>query len=358
MKKILLKIIDLYQKTPFHSHRNCRYVPTCSEYAKGSIHVHGALKGGLLSLYRIIRCNPFSKGGLDPVKELKKMKKTKILLLLIISTIILSGCIKRDSFENIEVYTTVYPIEYIVDRLYGENSNVKTIYPDGVVPSRYSLTDKQIRDYSSADLFVFNGQSDEKDYVIPLFNENPRLRIIDTSLTMEPKHGVEELWLDPSNFLMLAQNVRNGLKEYITNTYLINEVDARYEELKVEVSRIDANMRLMAESATTKRLLVSNDMLTFLEKYGLEVISIDDRSVTDRTLVDARRLIENEAISYLYVLENEELSDDIKKFIEDTEVEVVELHSLSNLSEQERRDRRDFISIVMDNIDLLKKELY
>ncbi len=286
------------------------------------------------------------------------MKKISILAMLFIATIMISGCIKRDSFENIQVYTTVYPIEYITERLYGDNSEIVSIYPDGVNPGRYILTDKQIRDFSQADLFVFNGESDEKDYVIPMFSENPRLRIIDTSLTMEASRGAEELWLDPSNFLMLAQNVRNGLKEYVTNTYLINEIDNRYDELKVEVSRIDANLRLLADSSTSKTLLVSNDMFLFLEKYGFNIISLDQESISDRVLVDSKRMIESGALSYLYVLRGEELSSDITSFINETEVEVVEIHPLSNLTEQERRDRADFLTITNENIELLKKELY
>lgn len=286
------------------------------------------------------------------------MKKISALILLLITATLISGCIKRDTFEDIDIYTTSYPIEYITQRLYGDNSNVMSIYPDGVIVERYNLTDKQIRDFSSADLFVFNGQSREKDYVIPMFNENERLRIIDTSITMEAENRVEELWLDPSNFLMLAQNVRNGLKEYVTNTYLTNEIDNRYEELKVEVSRIDADMRLMADSSSSKKLLFSSDMFKFLEKYGFEIISLDVNSVTDRIIADTKNLIESGEINYLYSLRNEELSDEITDFIDEMEIELIELHPLSNLSEQERRDREDFMSITMDNIDLLKKELY
>jgi len=46
----------------------CRFVPTCSEYAVGAIEKYGAGKGLLLAIWRILRCNPFSKGGYDPVK--------------------------------------------------------------------------------------------------------------------------------------------------------------------------------------------------------------------------------------------------------------------------------------------------
>ncbi len=67
MSKILLKIIDWYQKIPFHSHSRCKYYPTCSNYAKEAIIKYGSLKGIILAIKRIIKCNPFSKGGIDLV---------------------------------------------------------------------------------------------------------------------------------------------------------------------------------------------------------------------------------------------------------------------------------------------------
>ncbi len=68
MKQAVIKLIKLYQKIPFRSHFYCKDIPTCSEYAIEAIRYHGLLKGGYLSIKRILRCNPFSKSsGLDPV---------------------------------------------------------------------------------------------------------------------------------------------------------------------------------------------------------------------------------------------------------------------------------------------------
>lgn len=69
MKKILIRTIRFYRKniSPMTPPR-CRYIPTCSQYAIEAIEQYGALKGGVMSLWRILRCNPFSKGGFDPVK--------------------------------------------------------------------------------------------------------------------------------------------------------------------------------------------------------------------------------------------------------------------------------------------------
>ncbi len=68
MKKILIKLIELYQATPISAHSNCKFTPTCSEYTKEAIQKYGALRGTFKGIKRILRCNPFNKGGYDPVK--------------------------------------------------------------------------------------------------------------------------------------------------------------------------------------------------------------------------------------------------------------------------------------------------
>lgn len=67
MKKSLLKLIDIYQKIPFSSHYKCRFYPTCSNYAKEAIKKYGSIKGTCLTIKRILKCNPFHKGGIDLV---------------------------------------------------------------------------------------------------------------------------------------------------------------------------------------------------------------------------------------------------------------------------------------------------
>ena len=68
MKTILVRGIRLYQKylSPLKRTR-CPYIPSCSQYGLEAIQKYEALKGGLLAVWRILRCNPFSKGGIDPV---------------------------------------------------------------------------------------------------------------------------------------------------------------------------------------------------------------------------------------------------------------------------------------------------
>lgn len=60
---------------PLSSHSKCKFIPTCSNYGIEAIKTYGSIKGSILTIKRIIRCNPLSKGGYDPlVKENKNEK--------------------------------------------------------------------------------------------------------------------------------------------------------------------------------------------------------------------------------------------------------------------------------------------
>ena len=70
MKRVLIALLKFYKReiSPLLPNA-CKYTPTCSEYAMEAIEVHGAFKGSLLAAWRLLRCNPFSRGGYDPVPK-------------------------------------------------------------------------------------------------------------------------------------------------------------------------------------------------------------------------------------------------------------------------------------------------
>lgn len=69
MKRLFILIIKFYKEciSPLKGGPTCKFTPSCSSYAIEALEKHGLIKGTLLSLWRILRCNPFSKGGYDPV---------------------------------------------------------------------------------------------------------------------------------------------------------------------------------------------------------------------------------------------------------------------------------------------------
>lgn len=284
------------------------------------------------------------------------MKKIVIFLIVLFS---LTGCLKRDTMEGIDIYTTVYPLEYITNRLYGNNSNIKSIYPNGVDPFTYpSLTDKQLLDYSEASLYIFNGLSSEKDYVVPLFNNNKDLKIINASLSMKTSYGVEELWLDPSNLLQLTQNIRNGFEEYVSNYYLLEEIKENYESLKLDVSKLDANLTVIGTNADFDTIVVTDDLFLFLKKYNINVISLDKDTLNNKTLNDVKSLISDGKISYIFARKDEVLDDVVNSLVNDYNIEVSYIHTLSNLTTEEINNGSTYLTIMNENIEKLKNELY
>lgn len=288
------------------------------------------------------------------------MKKKLSIFFVIVICLCTSACFKRDVLEDITIYTTAYPMEYITERLYGNHSTITSIYPDGTNIDTYKLTDKQIKDYSKGSLFLFNGLIDkEKKYVIQMMEYNKNIKIIDTALSMEYNYALPELWLNPSNFLMLAQNIRNGLNEYISSHYLKEEINENYDTLKLEISSLDAKLKLISESASNKTIVVSNDLFKFLEKYNINVISLaENDSLTQKTISDVEKMILNKSIRYIFISDNEKINDTVQNLINKTGVNTLTFHTISNLSEANRQDNKDYITLMNENIELLKQELY
>ena len=362
MKKILISIINLYQKIPLSSHKSCRFTPTCSEYTREAIEVYGSIKGTYMGIKRILKCNPFGPYGYDPVpkkiKKEKKMKKKFIFLLLLLLIPFISGC-TNDTMDNIDVVVTNYPNEYVVKNLYGNHATITSIYPDGVDISNYKISNKQKKEYSQKDLFVYNGLIEkERNLAFELLEINPELRIIDTAYVLETDYSPEELWLNPSSLLMMSQNVKLSLNEYVTSTYLKKDVNDAYDSLKIKLSELDAEYRLAVDSTNNKNIVVSNSALKYLEKFGLNVICVDG-DANQKTMGEAENLIYNEDISYIFLFKGEEPSVNAKKLMEDyPEVKTIELHKLDNITDEERSEKEDYITLMKSNLESIKKELY
>lgn len=286
------------------------------------------------------------------------MKKLLFGILIVTLCFCTSGCFKRDNMENINIITTVYPLEYITNKLYKEHAVINSIYPDGVDTKSYELKPKQLNDFSKKDLFIYMGSTDDKDIAANLVNTNNGILIIDGSFGMEYQHGIEELWLDPSNLLMISQNIKIGLQEYIKSNYLKQEIADAYEKLKVNLSELDAEIKLTAENATNKTIVTASESLKFLEKYGFNVISIAKDNTLDKTINEVSTKIDNKEIKYIYMLEHDEENENVKKLLSTTNVSILKLKALDTINDEERDNKFDYIKLMNDNIELIKKGTY
>ncbi len=288
--------------------------------------------------------------------------KKKILgvIMTVILSLSISGC-ENNSMENISIITTAYPIKYVVDALYSDHATqIESIYPNGVNINTYKLNDKQLSDYSENDMFIYNGTSEEPVYAIDLLNLNKNIKIIDSAKGMEYTYGLEELWLDPFNYLMVVQNIKSGFKEYIDDPYIQEELDNKYDELNMNISELDVLYKELGENATNNTIIVQDDLWKFLEKYDINVISLNENSeISDKTLVDVKNMINNGTIEYVFLTDDEEENNTIKNLTDTYEnLKVERLSSLSNLTDEEENEGLDYIYIMKSNIEKLRRELY
>lgn len=288
------------------------------------------------------------------------MKNLYKIIIITLFMFMFTGCLKIEELDKAEIYTTTYPIEYLVNELYGYNSKVLSIYPDGANINKYTLSNKKIKKYSKTDLFVYNGLTDEKKIAASFVNKNSKLKIIDVTEGLAIKYSYEELWLNPINYLMLAQNVKNGLKEYIDSPVIKEEIDKNYDNFKVTISEFETNLKLLSQNAKSNVIIVSKNYFKFLENYGFEVISVEEtEDLSNDTIKKAKDAIKNKENNYVFVPEDElnNYSNTVKELV-DAGAEVKKLNTMTLLTSKQRENKDDYITLMKENIENLKEEAY
>lgn len=336
------------------------------------------------------------------------MKKIKITisLILLISFFFLTGCslFKSDVMEDIDVYTTTYPINYLIKYLYGNHSTIYSIYPSGVNFKDYELSDKKINEFAKSDLFIFNSLDQDRNYAVAMINKNRNLKLIDTAYGMKYNYSIEELWLNPYNYLMMAKNIKESLDEYITNPYLVEEINDNYEKLKYELSKLDATYKDALKDSTNRTIVADNSLFKFLEKYNVEVIVLEENiktitikdsdtissiskeynvpasdiltynNKTDETLKIGetikvpikvisssdvslvKKLINENTIKYIYSASTESNST-ITSLLENYNLELITINDMYSIDGGITNTNDSYLTIMNDNLELFQKEL-
>ncbi len=282
------------------------------------------------------------------------MKKTAKIISLLLGIFLLSGC---NSLENAKVYTTTYPIEYLTKLMYEDHSDIESIYPDGTDVSTYELTSKQKETYSKGQIFIYNGTTDEKEIAKDLSNNNRNLKVIDAAYSLKYKYGQEELWLNPSNYLMLASNIKDNLEEQIGTKYINEEIDAKYDELKEKLSIMDAEIRSIAKDAKEhgkNTIITATSVLKFLEDYGFNVISLEDYENGSASLSTLKSNFNSGTYKYLLVKNTETTNDLINEITTQTNANVVKINMMNTLSEEDKANNENYFTIMEEFINNLK----
>ena len=103
---------------------------------------------------------------------------------------------------------------------------------------------------------------------------------------------------------------------------------------------------------------VDNSALKYLEKFGLEVYCIDG-DATEKTISDVKNLINDKKINYIYTFKNDKLSENATEIMKEfSNIKRQELHKLDNISDEQRANKENYDTLIVENLELLKQELY
>ncbi len=282
---------------------------------------------------------------------MNKLIKFGVLILVMFG---LTSCFKSDKLSNNNVYTTIYPIEFLTNYLYGEEKDVYSIYPSGADIKNYELTNKQKETYQRGALFVYNGLTNEKELAREFLNKNEDLLLIDVSYGLNYKNQVEELWMSPNNYLMLAKNIKNNLIDYTTSKLVIEEIEKKYRELEETLSYMDADLRNIANMASKEgntTLVVSSDKLQFLENYGFNVVVLDSDTIMEATI---KSNFKSERYKDIYLCSSDSKSDLIKELESNYKANIINVNMLYTLKDDEVNNNESYLTIMQDFIENIR----
>lgn len=286
------------------------------------------------------------------------MKRIISLIFILVITISLTGCLKNDKMEDIDIITTIYPIQYVTERLYKSSSNIESIYPKGSNINTYKITNKKIKDYSNYDLFIYNGTSKEREYATKMLNYNKSLKIIDASYGLDTNSS-SDIWFNPSNILMIGQNIKNELEGYMSNTYMKSELDNKYELLKVDITELETEFKKTADNSINNTIVVADESLNFLKKYGFKVINLTNNGEEKQANIEKTiSLIEQGKINYIFKIENTTDYQFLNNLTNNYKVKIETLRSLETITDNDKNNNDDYLSLMHVNIDKIKKETY
>lgn len=287
------------------------------------------------------------------------MKIKKIFSLILISAFTvtcLTGCGSK-KIEKANILTTSYALQYLVDRLAINKDGVDTIFPAGVNTDDYTLTDKQIKKFATKnDIFVYNGLTKERKIALNLINTNNHLTVIDCTKGMSIINNGEELFLSPSNYLMLAQNMKNEFLEQTTSRVTKEEIESKYEKLKLTISTYDASLKEIASLSKNNTIVAGNSTFEFLEKYGFNVLTVESKDNIKNDMQYAKEAVKSKVAQYVFVLSTDEETENVKTLVSLGATKVV-INSMNNLTEDNKTNKVTYETIMNDLIENVRTEV-
>jgi zinc transport system substrate-binding protein len=332
------------------------------------------------------------------------MKKTAfILTLFMVIAAFLSGCgqdgaDQKKNDDLLQVYTTVYPLQFFAQQIGGDYVSVETVYPPGADEHTFEPSQKDMMALADADLFFYIGLGLEgfvDKASKTLKNEDVKMVPVGESLHLDEaahedeahnedglaeeghddeEHADEEhagedehghgdfdphVWLDPNYANELALAIKEQLAEQMPEHK--ETFEQNYTELTSQLKDLDKEFSEVIGSAKRKEILVSHSAFSYWEaRYGIQQISISGQSTTNEpSQKELQTLIthaKDEKIKY--VLNEQNFNSKLAKMVqEEIGAKSLTLHNLSVLTDDDLKNNETYFTLMEKNIATLEKAL-
>lgn len=307
----------------------------------------------------------------------------KLVLIMASAALLLSGCSGTEEKEAIgegelKVYTSIYPMDFVVSEVGGELVSVESIVPLGTDPHDYEPSMKTIADIGKADLFVYNGvgletwaekvsnELDEKKVI----EAGSYVELLDMNGEHEEEHHEDEeehghgdkdphIWLSFENMDIIASEVQKKLSELDPENS--EKYRQNYESLSKELEELDRRYREELEARTSSTILVSHSAFGYLaDEYGIEQLSVTGVSPNSepspKTLSNLIDISKEKNLKYIY-FETLASPKSVEMISEEANLEPAVLNPIGGLTEENIENDENYITLMEENLENLKKEL-
>ena len=308
------------------------------------------------------------------------MKKTWFLMTLIViimfSTIACNkgipymenNGINQSDEDTLKIFTTFYPMYFITKEIAKDKAEIINMIPAGVEPHNWEPTLKSMAELQNSDMLVYNGANMERwiEKVINNIDTN-KTKVVEASIGVElikgEGHHQEDydphVWVSPVNLKQQAENVLNALieKDEINKDYY----KANYENLSVRLDKLNKDIQDASKNFNKKIIVTSHEAFGYFAKeYGITQIPIrgisPEQEPSPAKLAEIVKLCKDNNIKYVFVerFVNPKFSNTIANEING---EVLTLNAAHGLTEEELKVGQDYITVMYDNLESLKKAL-
>lgn len=302
--------------------------------------------------------------GCDPLKR----------FIIISIVLLLASCSAKHVEEKTtdKIFTTIYPIHFLVTELIGDEVEVQSVYPPGVDAHSYEPTTKEMLEIASGKAFIYLGLGMEgfaekaksalKNSDVNFIEIGEHKELFSQGADMEDSHTLEvdpHLWFDPLRMIKMAKIIKNEVTSLFPEQG--QTIEENYNQLKKKLQKLDESYQETITQGQKSHILVSHGAYQYWEdRYGIRQIPISGLTSTEepsqRELANLINQAEKHNIKY--VLFERHSSNKTAEIIRNTlKAKKAYIHNLEVLFDEDIKAGEDYFSLMKENLRVLEKAL-